>query len=247
MIFLAHMTRLAKANKIVPSIGSFSTVEKPEWLDVVNWKAFADMFPAIIAISALILHDSGPRNKPTPAAIGSRAANPIRCVCTFRLCVASALGRAKARNAILTGQPRLLIEPRATMLTGQRNPFLPTDVGATPYVLGSECVRWALTGAKLVADEVRFWLGVKKCLSLPFGSARGAAKPGFFNPIGLNVKRGLADFAGFFNHAQSIPQPTAMGKRTTLIACKRVEDAYMQPDLFVDQPAPQPVQKDLDL
>jgi len=31
------------------------------------------------------------------------------------------------------------------------------------------------------------------------------------------------------------------------IACKRVEDAYRQPDLFVDQPKPQPVQEGFDL
>jgi DNA modification methylase len=31
------------------------------------------------------------------------------------------------------------------------------------------------------------------------------------------------------------------------IACKRVEEAYRQPDLFVDQPAPAPKQEDLDL
>ena len=30
-------------------------------------------------------------------------------------------------------------------------------------------------------------------------------------------------------------------------ACKRVEDAYRQPDFFVDQKAPQPVQEDFDL
>lgn len=246
MILMAHMAGLAKADEIFPGVSAFRAVEKPKWFNVVDRKALTDMFSAFGAIPALILHDSRASNKPTSPAIGSRSANPIRRIFTLRLRLARAFCGTKPRNAILTRQPRLLIEWRAAMFAGQRKPVLPTDIRATPYVFGSECVCWAFTGAKLVADKVGFGRSVEKRIGLPFGAARHAAKSRRFRPIGLNTKRGLADFTSFFNHAESIRQTGCMGKRTTLIACRRVEEAYRQPDLFVEQPAA-PIQEGFDL
>jgi len=246
LILMAHMAGLAKADEIFPSVSAFRAVEKPEWFNVVDRKALADMFSAFGAVPTLILHDSRAGSKPTSAAIGSRPANPIRRIFTLRLRLASAFCGTKPRNAILTRQPRLLIEGCAAMFAGQRKPVLPTDMSATPYVFGSECVCWALTGAKLVADKVGFGRSVEKRLGLPFGAARHAAKSRPFRPVWLNSKRGLADFTGFFNHAESIRKIGCMGKRTTLIACKRVEEAARQPDLFVE-PAAKPEQQGFDL
>lgn len=233
MILMAHMAGLAKADEISPGVSAFRAVEKPEWFNVVDRKTLADMFSAFGAVPTLIFHDGRAGSKPTSTAIGSRPANPIRRIFTLGLRLASAFRGTKPRNAILTRQPRLLIEGCTAMLAGQRKPVLPTDMSATPYVFGSECVCWALTGAKLVADKVGFGSSVEKRLGLPFGAARHAAKSRPFRPVGLNSKRRLADFTGFFDHAKSIRKTDCMGKRTTLIACRRVDEATRQPDLFV--------------
>ena len=246
MILMAHMAGLAKADEIFTGVSAFRAVEKPEWFNVVDRKALADMFSAFGAVPTLILHDTRAGSKPTSTAIGSRPANPIRRIFTLGLRLSRAFCGTKPRNAILTRQPRLLIEGGAAMFAGQRQPVLPTNMSATPYVFGSECVCWALTCAKLVADKVGFGSSVEKRLRLPFGAARHAAKTRPFSPVGLNSKRGLADFTGFFNHAESIRKTGCMGKRTTLIACERVQAAYDQPDLFVEPPT-SPVQESMDL
>jgi hypothetical protein len=232
------MAGLAKPNKIIASIGRFSAAEKPKWFDVVNGQARAHALPTIGAISALIPYNSRAGNKPTPAAIGSRAANPIGCSFTFRLGLTRARGRAEFCNTILTRQPRLLIKARAAISACQRNSILPPDVGTTPDIFGPKRICWALTSAKLIADKVVFCSSIKKRLCLPARSAGRAAKPRFLGAVRFNLKRRLADFTGFFNHARNISRRAFIGKRTTLVACKRVQAAYDQPDLFVAPPTP---------
>jgi hypothetical protein len=56
----------------------------------------------------------------------------------------------------------------------------------------------------------------------------------------------LACFAGLFDHAESIPKTGRMGNGTTLIACKRVDEAARQPDLFI-APVAKPTQEAMDL
>ena len=246
MIFMAHMAGLAKPYKIVTGICGFCATEKPKWLDVMNGQALSNVFPAVVAITALVQHDSRACNKPTPAAIGSRAANPIWCIFTFWLGFPGAFGRAEFCDTILTRQPRLLIEGNAAVFACQRNPVLPPDVGAAPHVFGPERICRALTGAKFISDKVGFWCSVQKRLSLPARSAGRAAKSRFLAPVWLNLKRRLADFTGFFNHAKTVHKTGSIGKRTALIACDRVQAAYDQPDLFVE-PLTSPVQESMDL
>lgn len=246
MILVTHMAGLAKPHKIIAGIGGFRAFESPKWFDVVNGQASAYLFTAISAIPTLILYNSGTGNKPAPATIGSRATNPIWRIFTFRLGFTSAHGRTKFCDTILTRQPRLLVEARPAIFACQRNSILPPDVGITPYIFGSKRICWALTSAKLIADKVGFWGSIEKRLCLPARSARRAAKPRLLGTVRFNLKRRLADFTGFFNHAKAIPEIRCIGNGTTLIACDRVQKAYDQPDLFVEPPKPA-VQEGFDL
>ena len=244
---MPHMAGLAQADEICPGIGGFCAFKKPKRFFMMDWKAFADVPPAIIAIAALILNDSSARNEPTSAAICPGAANPVGRIFAFRLCFASAIHRTKSRNAILTRQPRFLVKAFAAVFARQRQSFLPSDVGAAPHIFGFERIGGPFPGAKFVSDKVGLGRGIEKCLGLPARAAGHAAKSCFLGPVGLNAKRRLADFAGFFNHAVTILKKWCIGKRTTLIACERVQKAVDQPDMFIAPPAPQPTQEGFDV
>ena len=234
---MAHMAGLTKADEISRGVSAFRAVEKPEWFNVVDRKALADMFSAFGAVPTLILHDSRAGSKPTAPAICPRPTNPIGGIFSARSRRTAAGGRAKARTPVLLHKPRLSLKSRATMGAGQRKALLPSDMGRPTHIFRPERIRGAFARAKFVAYKVGFGRSVEKGLGLPFGAARHAAKSRYFRPVGLNLKRGLADFTGFFNHSEIIPETGSMGNRSTLIACRRVEEAYRQPDMFVESPA----------
>ena len=245
MILMAHMARLTQANEVAARIRRFGCIEKPERLDVMDRKAFADVATAFGALSILIRYDSRPRQKPAAPAICPRTTNPIGGIFSARSRRISAGGRAKARNSILFHKPRFLLEGRAAMSAGQRKAILPSDMSRSTHVFGPECIGGALARAKLVADQMRLWCCVKELSSLPSRSAGCAAKACPSRSVRLNTECRLADFAGLFDHAEIISQTSKMGKRTTLIACRRVEEACRQPDFFVRPPAPAPEQAKL--
>lgn len=246
MILMAHMTRLAQADEVIPNIGFFRASKDAERFDVMHGKALPDMHATFGAVATLILHDGSAGNKPSPAAIRSRSADPIMSRCAFRLGRPTASNGAELRHAVLLGQPRLLPELPPAMGTRQGKTNLPAVVCLAPDVFGSKCISGPLPSAELVADQVCLWRCVQKHLGLPARSTRRAAKARLSGPVWLNKKPGLACFAGLFDHADSIPKRPSMGKRTTLIACRRVDEAARQPDLFV-APEPAPVQGGLEL
>lgn len=247
MMFVAHVAGLAKADQIVAGVRQVSGGEKAEWPDVVNGKAFADVPTAIGALAVLIGDDCRPRYKPAAPAIGSRPANPIGGIFATRPRRIAAGGRAKPSNPVLFRQPRLLPEVRAAVSAREVKTRLPAAVGFTPNVFWAEGICRRLTGAKLVADQMRLGRCVQEGRCLPSRAAGCTAKARPVGPVRLNAKGRLADFTGLFDHAESITETGFMGKRTTLIACKRVDEAARQPDLLIPETRTAPVQQGLDL
>lgn len=244
MILMAHVARLAKPYQIVSGISQISGREKPEWLNVVDRKALADVHPAIGAIPLLLANYSSASKLPASAAIGFRSAHPVWSRRSLRLGRTPAFDRAELSHAILLGKPRLLPETCPAMAAGEVKAIAPVGVGTSPHVFRSECVGRAQSRAELISNQVGLGSGVQKLLSLPAGSARRTTKTRFFRPIGLHMKVGLAGFAGHLDHANTVSQRRHMGNRTTLIACRRVEEATRQPDLFITAPE-QPKQEAL--
>ena len=129
------------------------------------------------------------------------------------------------------------------MAAGKRNSFNPIMAGLPANILRPECIRRPLPFAELVSDQVCFRPRIQKCPGLPRGAAGVTAKPSLRSPVWLDAVGSRTDFAGLFDHAESIPETANMGKRTTLIACKRVDEAARQPDLLIPDPPPPPVQE----
>lgn len=245
MILMAHMTRLAKADQIAADVGQVSGREKAERHDVVDWKALADMASAFGAPSILIGDDCCPRQKPPAPAICPGSANPIWRGITTRSRRIATGGRAKAGHAVLFRQPRFLPKGRSAVAACKVNASLPSVVGFTPDIFWAEGICWTLSRAKLIARQMRLGGSVQEGSRLPSRSARCAAKARPISPVRFNAKCRLANFAGLFDHVESIPETGIIGKRTTLIACRRVDEATRQPDLFITPPAPKPTQETL--
>lgn len=246
-VFRAHMAGLAKSDQIAAGVCQVSGREKSERHNVVDGKAFAHMNTALGADSPLFLHDSGAGDKPASATIGFWPANPIRGRWPFRLGRAAANDGAKARHAVLFRQPRLLPKGHTAVVARKVKTGLPAAIGLTSDIFGTEGICWALTGAKLVADQMRLGGSVQESSCLPSRSAGGATEARPSGPIRLNAKCRLADFTGLFDHAGSISETGWIGNRTTLIACRRVDEAARQPDLLIPETRQAPVQEGFDL
>lgn len=236
MILMPHVTRLAKSDEIIPDVCGLCAVKEPERFDVVDGKALPDMDATIGTVSGLILHDSSARDKPTSSAIGPRPAHPIWGRGASRFGSAAASYRTKARNPILLGLPRLLLECSPAMFAREGKTIAPPRVRATPDILGLEGIGGAKARAKLIADQVSLGGSIQERFGLPTGPARSTAKAHPRSPVGLDKKGRLAGLACLFYHGERIPRLRFVGNGTILIACRRVEEATRQPDLFIAPP-----------
>lgn len=240
---MAHVTRLAKPDKIEAIIGGFCGFKKPERMDVVNGKALPNMDATFGAVSSLILHNNIAGDKPTSAAICSRSTYPIGGCRTFRLCCSTASNGAKSRHPVLFSQPRFLTKRSPAMGAGQIKSCLPAMACLSSDLFRSESIGRPHTSPKLISDQVNLRGSIQKRFGLPTGTAGRTAKTRLFRPVRLYGKRSLTDFASLFDHATSLSGRRYIGKRTTLIACRRVDEATRQPDMFVEPPKPAPVQE----
>ena len=242
---MAHMARLTKADEVVPSVGSFWAVKEPKRLSVVDRKAFPDMLSTAGASPALFLNNNGSGSKPPPAAIGSRSADPIRGRLTPRLGGSAASDRAKARDTVLLGQPRLLPKFDAAMGAGKLKAVAPFRMRAASDLLGLKGIGRAKPGPELVADQVNLGGSVQKRFCLPARPTGRATKSGPCRTVGPYGECGLTGFTGLFDHVEILAQRRTIGKRTTLIACRRVEAEARAPRFDLAPPAPTPTQESL--
>ena len=240
------MAGLAKPNEVFTAISFGCCFKQPERLNVVDRQAFADLFPAIVAASVLFRDDLFSRGKPSPTPICSRATYPVSSKRAFWLRGITALDAAEIRGAVLPNQPRLLPKFQTAFLTGSLYALLPFWACRSANLFRRKGVCWAHSFSKLVSDQVMFGTGVQKGRCLPTTTARRRAKARFVFPVWLHLESVAACFAMFFNHTSTIAMRRNIGNRTTLVACKRVEEAYRQPDLFVAPPTP-PEQTGFDL
>lgn len=240
-VFGAHVARLAKSDQITSGVSLLRRREFSKRFDVVNRKAFADLNATLRASPALVPDHFGPRNKPTPSSVGSRASHPIRSVRTFGFGGTAARRAAELCDPVLRGQPRLLTEARPAVAANKRNAIRPLMVCGAPNIFRLESIGWSLPLAELVAEQVRLRPCIQERPSLPRRAARCAAKPRACGPVGLDSVGGGTRFAGFFNHARIIARRGQMGNGTTLIACRRVQEVVDNPPLFTPAP-PKPVQ-----
>lgn len=245
MILMAHVTRLAKSDKIGTIVGGFCGFKKPERMDVVDGKTLPNMDAAFGAVSGLILHNNRSGDKPTSAAIGARPTDPIGCCRTFWLCRSAASNGAKPRHPVLSGEPRFLTERSPAMGASQIKSCLPAMVCLSSDIFGSESIGRSHTSPKLVADQVNLRGSIQKRFGLPTRTAGRTAKTRLCRPVRLYGKRSLTNFASLFDHATSLSGRRYIGKRTTLIACRRVDEATRQADLFITPPKPAPKQEQL--
>lgn len=167
MILMAHMTRLAKAYEVLARVCRFDAFEKSEWFDVVDGKALPHMQPTFGAVSTLILHNRSAGDKPAPAAIGARPANPIRGIRPFWLCRTATGNRAELSDTILPSHPRLLVEGNPAMATGQRNAINPLMAGPPANIFQLKGICRALSFAELVPNKVGLRANVQKRSGLP--------------------------------------------------------------------------------
>lgn len=244
-ILSPHMAGLTQANKICADVGGVRAGEVSEGLDVVDGQALANMSAAFFAMPFLLFNYDKPSGKPSASAISFRPANPIGRIRPARFCCVTAIGGAKLSDSILLRHPRLLPETGAAPLTGQGMAFLPVRVGTASNILGSEGIYRSFTRAELVPNQVGLGGSIKKSFCLPARPARQTAKTRPCCPVRLYKKGRIADFTGFFDHSVSIPRRRYIGNGTTLIACRRVEAAYAQPDLFIAPPTPKAIQEQL--
>jgi len=236
-ILRSHVAGLAKPDKVVPRVCQFSRREEAKRLDVVDGQAWPNVPPAVAAAPCLILDNAGARREPTPATVCARPPNPVGGVRPARLGRRAARGGAKFGYSVLLRQPRLLTEICAAQAADQGKAVFPLGAGAAAHILGPKGVSGALADAELVPSQMGLGGSIQKSFGLPSRSARCATKARPISPVWLNGKHGLAHFAVFFDHVASIAKRGRIGNRTTLIACKRVRDAYAQPDLFIAPPA----------
>lgn len=245
-MLLAHMTGLAKPNQVFPSVCILSGFKQAKWSNVVNREALADVFAAIVAVPCLIFDDLLASGRPTASTVCLWATNPVWGERAFRLSRVTARRPAISCQAVLPRKPRLLPEMRSAFFANALYAGLPIWVRLATDFFRRERVRWPFPFPELISNQVRFGGCVQKGYRLPATAAQGRAKSGFVFPVWLNEKGFLARFAYFLNHSKIITSRRCIGNRTTLVACKRVEEAYRQPDLFVEPPTP-PKQEAFDL
>ena len=240
MILMAHMARLTKAHEVFSSVGIFWAVKEPKRLDVVDRQTFPNVDPTFSAVSSLILHDASADKKPTPATVGSWPSHPIGGRRAFRLGGPAAADRAEARHAVLSGQPWLLLKVCPAMGAGESNAIAPARMCGARDVLGLKSIGRTKASPELITNQMSLWGRVQKCFCLPSRPARCTTKSRLRLPVRLHGKRSITDFAGLLNHAGSIAESGNMVNRTALIACRRVEEATRQPDMFVAPPPSSP-------
>ena len=239
-----HVAGLAQSDEVGPNVSFLGCVKEAEWSNVMHGQAAADVLSAHVAAPTLLGHNRLSSQKPASAPVGSRPPYPVRRIRPARLGRATALNPAKPCRPIAAGLPRLLPELFGAVLTGSKVAVRPLGVVAALDVFGGEGVGRPFPRPELVALQVRLGRGIEERFRLPRRPATSRAKSGRFLTVRPNGKCDGASLTGHCNHVNMIHRTLPLGNRTTLIACKRVDEATRQPDLFV-APVAQPQQESL--
>lgn len=252
-----HVARLAKANKIISAVSFFCGAKKPEWNDVVNRKRAANVLVAVSAATGLFSNHNGANLQPAFAAIGGDATNIARGLFSVedagRL---KAFTAAKSSWPVLLCEPRLLVERVSTVFANALNAILPIrafPAGQTRL----EGIRGLFSSAQFVPDHVRLFANIEGFSSPKLAATLERAKAGFFGAIWPYFVSAATFFADKFNrHSRRIAYACfgSMGSGTTgvaavqmgrdfigiereeryfEIACRRIEQAQRQGDLFI--------------
>lgn len=213
----SHMTRLAKADQVVESVGFLNGFEQPERLDVMHGNAFADNFAARLTSAVISLDYSGPRLQPSFAAIGGNATDPLGGVFSghaFGYITGMAVLGAKALaglRLILSSNPGLYFKLSAALRACVR-----FALDAIHRLRLFACKRVGGASAPVPLIAVLVFVRHLANRHVPFAATCKAAKTRFARSIRLYLEGCAADLACLGYHAPIIPQ--FMGSGTTGVA-----------------------------
>lgn len=214
----SHMTRLAKADQVVESVGFLNGFEQPERLDVMHGNAFADNFAARLTSAVISLDYSGPRLQPSFAAIGGNATDPLGGVFSghaFGYITGMAVLGAKASaglRLILSSNPGLYFKLSAALRACVR---FALDAIHRLRLFACKSVGGVSAPVPLIA--VLVFVRHLANRHVPFAATCKAAKTRFARSIRLYLEGCAADLACLGYHALIIPH--FMGSGTTGVAC----------------------------
>lgn len=254
--FGLHVARLAKPDQVAARISFFDCFKFTKRHNVVNRQRLADVLSTVPATAALLADNSCANFKPPFAAVSRYPTDVAR-----RAIGLKNTGRFKTRattetsRSILAREPRLLLERAPAMLARAFNAVFPIWVFFTSRSW-LESIGRGLADAKFVPDQMRLGTYVQ-CFSSPKSpGALERTEPRLGGPIGLNGIGGAAFFARkFYRHSETLSETCSrsMGSGTTGvaavqmdrkfigierepkyfdIACRRIEDAQRQGQLF---------------
>lgn len=245
--FRFHMAGLAKPYKVVSLISFLGCFKESVRNNVMNGQRLAYVLPAMSAMPILINNYFRTNIKPSFTAICCYTANITRRFIPFKNTRSfKTFSSAKFCEAILFGQPKFLTKRTPAMFAGSFNTIFPSGVFFADKSFFKRISR-ALSSPKLVSNKVFFWAYIKTLTGGHYTSALLRAVFGLFSTIRLYFVRYATFFTDNFNaHKLIIAQLCfgSMKNRSTYIACRRIEEAYKQPDLFIESPV-KPKQEDL--
>ena len=145
----------------------------------MNWNRGTDNQSTVLASATIARNGFCACFKPSLAAIGSDAANPMRRVFTRKMfthkCAVARLAAKQRLAVLLSDFPRLALKGCITLLTGKRKRLSPSRVFVAAHAVRREGICWPLSSAKRIAKLVIVWSGVFSKNKLGLTSSRAKA------------------------------------------------------------------------
>lgn len=214
------------------------------------------MHPAFSAIPILPVYHHHSDLLPFSPSVSGLAANPARGGFSNKYAAfLKASSRAKLGFSILFCEPRLLMKYFSTITAFSFVTLDPSNVFLSRILAFFKCVFRSLSFAEVIANQVGFWAFIQPFLGVKVPTAYLRAKPCCFFSVGPYGKLNAANFTCFIDHEVTIMETNrmSMGSGTTgvacardgrkfigierepkyfEIACRRIEEAQRQPDMF---------------